>query len=126
MRALTILVGIVPATLLVIFAAILLFEAAASVLDPGYTLAASIVLLLGVLAVLGFVAMLHTICGSIDRNVAWGLAGGIIANLVAVVMLTPIVGVSAGSLYLLYGPMTVAAFHLARYLLTRWPISTER
>jgi len=112
----TVVLGVLPAAYLVTFAFILLFSAAEDLFDPEFAVPAILGVLVGIFAILGFVALLRTIRGDINRNVAWCLVGGIVANVVAMFILVPLIGIGPGSLYLLCGPMLVAGFHLFRYL----------
>lgn len=115
----------VPATLLVFFAVL---GGAAGVYgllmvrDPGTAPRALLFVIAAVMAVYGYVALLHAARDAMTLKVARRLGAGIVANLIGIGFLMsepewwgeP--GPSPGLLFMLFSPLVVGCAHLARYL----------
>jgi hypothetical protein len=126
---LTFALGIVPATLLVLWAVLLGAAGVAGLFavgDPGVALRGLLAVAAAVLSLFGYVALFQAAGDAVTPKVARWLSGGIVADLIGIGFLMsepewwggpgPSPSPSPGLLFVLFSPLVVGCAHLVRYL----------
>ena len=115
---LTFVFGIVPATILVLWAVILGAVGVAGLFvgDPGRALVALALIAASVLAVYGYIALFFAAGDAVTPKVARWLAAGIVANVIGLCLLSERMRWFAPDDWLVFGaPLIVGCAHLVRY-----------
>ena len=119
---LTLVLGVLPATLLVIFAVTFAIAGVSTwVDDPPANLFRSLIAVpMGAMGVAGYVALLSAAARPVTGRVALGLLAGVFANLYAIYLVSTDFERSAlDDWYLYFPPLLIACGHLLQYVVQR-------
>lgn len=118
---LTIAFGVVPATILVMFAAAMLSAAVRALFEPGeYDLVRALIAIpMSTMGIVGYCALMKAAGGSVTGKVVIGLCLGVVANVYAAFVMADMSPIALDDWYVLYAPIVTGGGHIARYLVRR-------